>query len=82
MGSVLSSTYAALCSFVGALLDKVEMWRMMAAYPHLRAEERENLLRWFRDQDAEEDARDAAARLRGRDLRPTRRCNYKHPCKG
>ncbi|RCV06572.1 hypothetical protein SETIT_1G173500v2 [Setaria italica] len=80
MGSVLSSTCVALCSFVGALLDKVEMWQMMAAYPQLRAEEREDLRRWFRDQDAEQDARDAAARLRGRDLRLSQRCKYKHPC--
>ncbi|CAN6238251.1 unnamed protein product [Urochloa humidicola] len=86
MGSVLSSAYAALCSLVGALLDKVEMWRLMAAYPQLRdmpVEAREDLRRWIRDQDAEEDARDAAARLQcPPDLksRLNIRCNYRHPC--
>ncbi|OEL20640.1 hypothetical protein BAE44_0018341 [Dichanthelium oligosanthes] len=61
MGSVLSSAYAALCSFVNAQFDKAEMRRLMAAYPQMRdmpAEEREDLERWFRDQDT----REAAAR--------------------
>nr|TKW39403.1 hypothetical protein SEVIR_1G176600v2 [Setaria viridis] len=83
MGSVLSSAYAALCSFVGVLLDKAEMRRLMAAHPQLRnmpADEREGVLRWFREQDAEQDARDAATRLRGRDLGLGQRCNYRHPC--
>ncbi|CAL4969135.1 unnamed protein product [Urochloa decumbens] len=87
MGSVLSSAYAALCSLVGALLDKVEMWRLMDAYPQLRdmpAEKREDLRRWIRDQqNAEEDARDAAARLRCPPDPSSPlfiRCNYRHPC--
>ncbi|KAF8686717.1 hypothetical protein HU200_043554 [Digitaria exilis] len=62
MGSVLSGAYAALCSLVGALIDKAEMRELRAANPHLSAEELENFWRWIRDQDAEQDARDAARR--------------------
>ncbi|KAF8693246.1 hypothetical protein HU200_038628 [Digitaria exilis] len=83
MGSVLSAAYAALCSLVGALIDKAEMRELRAANPHLSAEEVENFWRWIRDQDAEQDARDAARRLRPHDplwIYRHPRLNYRHPC--
>ncbi|CAO2046015.1 unnamed protein product [Urochloa humidicola] len=47
MGSVL-------CAFVEAQLEKADVRRLMALYPHLRdlpAEEREDQLRWLMDKD-------------------------------
>uniref|UniRef100_A0A0A9TRR2 Uncharacterized protein n=1 Tax=Arundo donax TaxID=35708 RepID=A0A0A9TRR2_ARUDO len=81
MGSVLSAAYAALCSWVNAQLDKMEVRRLMGCYPHLRdlpAEEREAQLRWLMDEGHHPDA---AARLRERDpMLQHVRFRYRHPC--
>jgi hypothetical protein len=57
MGSVVSSAYAALCSFVDALVDKLDMWWLIATDPYIRsltAEERESTRRWLREMDRPE----------------------------
>ncbi|KAF0898173.1 hypothetical protein E2562_001818 [Oryza meyeriana var. granulata] len=57
MGSVVSSAYAALCSFVNAQIDKAEVRRTTASFPHLPAdaEDREEQQRYCLTDPKEEE---------------------------